>query len=78
MERGAQQTDVDGSLHADRMRIPKRGGTSYFQGDVGMNPEMMYTTLQIVARHKFSNLPMGRQQRGTVSIEQNKQFGPGG
>ena len=76
MERGAQQTTVDGFLHNDRVRIPKLGGTSYFQADVGMNPETV--TPQVAARQEYMKLPMSRQQRVTAPIEKNKRFDPGG
>ena len=65
-----------GFLHVDCMRIPKRRGTSFFQAGVGTNRET--TTVQMAARQEFAKLPMDQKQRGTVSIEQTKQFDLGG
>ena len=71
------QAGVNGFLHIDCMRIPKKKGTSYFQADVGVNPEAR--TPQIVTRQEFARLPKSWQQRGVIvwSTEQNKQFDPG-
>ena len=64
------QADVDGFLYVDCMRIPKQEETSYFQANVGVNPETT-TTVKVAARQEFAKLPRGRQQRGTASNEQN-------
>ena len=70
------QAGGDDFLHVDCMKISEQEGTISFRVDVGVNPEM--TSVQLAALQEFVKLPIGRQRRGTASIEQNKQFDPGG
>ena len=69
MKFGAQQTTVDGSLHVDYMRIPKRGVTFYFQADVGMNPETTATSRRSPGVCRTANEPATARDR----IDQAKQ-----
>lgn len=71
------QVNVDGFLHVNGTS-PKQKGTFSLQADVGANPEETAITAQLTAREGFTKLPISRQQRGTVSTEQSKQFDPGG
>ena len=54
-------------------RSTDRGGDYPIQADFGGNPKA--TTAQVSAREDAT---IGRHQRGTTSIEQNKQFDPEG
>ena len=44
------QADVDDFSHVNCTRIPKREGTSFFQADVGINPETTTTVKSPLAR----------------------------
>ena len=51
-----------------------------FQPDVGVddNDEATTSKVQAGAHNEFARLPIGPQQRETASMEQRKQFDPGG
>ena len=72
------QASGDVFFHADCTRGPEQEGTNLLQADVGVNDEITTTTIQASAREKLARVPIGRQQRGTVSTAQSKQFDPGG
>ena len=72
------QASVDDFLHVDCTRSLDREGTNLLQADVGVKPETANTKAQVAAREEFARVPIGRQQRGTASTEQSKQFDPGG
>ena len=55
-------------------RTTDQWGNCSIQADFGGNPE---TTPQVTVR-QVVRLPIGRQQRGTASMEQSNQFDPGG
>ena len=70
------QAGVDGFLRVDCTRIPEqRANLLSHQADVGANHETT-TRVQLAACQEFVKVPRGRQQRGTASTEQIKQFDP--
>ena len=68
------QATVDGFLYVS-CTSPEQGTAILLQADVGVDAETT-TKAQVAALEKFGRLSIDRQQRGTTSTEQNKQFDP--
>ena len=70
------QAGVNDYLRFDCERIPEQQGTILFQAGIGV--KLGTAMPQATARKEFAKLPIGRQHRGTASIEYNNQSDPGG